>query len=305
MVRSTWTQPEWGKISEASPSPEPFQGCGHCLMLLPPFSVPPGFRAMVGTLGLGLLTACVAGPPVPPEPPASPSPAAAPADAGVPALTAAEIEALYRERLAGSRTRFTEADVRFMTDMIHHHAQALEMAVLAPTNGASTPVQALAGRILISQQDEITLMGQWLEDRERPAPIVDLETGQMLGSHHHDHHDHHDHSMPGMIDDDRMARLAGSHGTDFDRLFLTLMIEHHEGAVTMVRDLFASDGAGQDEEIFRFASDVHADQVIEVARMRLLLASLGGPPDMETQNDPASSTTHSPHHHHHPDSNTP
>lgn len=279
-------------------------------------------------LGLGILTACAgAAPPSPAQP--QPAPEVATDRPPTQALSAAEIEALYRERLAGARMRFTEADVRFMEDMIHHHAQALEMAVLAPTHGASTAVQALAGRILISQQDEITLMRQWLEDRGRPAPAVDLETGRMLASaqdhghgthdhdpshdHHHHHHrdDHdlptpgHDHTMPGMIDEHRMGLLATSQGETFDRLFLTLMIEHHEGAVTMVRDLFASDGAGQDEEIFRFASDVHADQVIEVARMRLLLASLGGPPDLDALPE-SPAPTRQPHHHSHlQDQHTP
>ncbi len=264
---------------------------------------------ILAVLALGLLSGCAGAGPSPSAAP-QPEPAVAPDHGGTHPLSAAEIEAIYRERLAGARTRFSEADVRFMTDMIHHHAQALEMAVLAPTHGASTAVQALAGRILISQQDEITLMRQWLEDRGRPAPTVDLETGRMTdpaqdhdsadhdhhpshGHHHHDTHGPgapgHDHAMPGMIDEDRMGLLATSHGEAFDRLFLTLMIEHHEGAVTMVRDLFASDGAGQDEEIFRFASDVHADQVIEVARMRLLLTSLGGPPDLQVPPDSTES----------------
>ena len=286
-----------------------------------PFQALTGLRGVLAASGLGLLTACAAGAPTP-EPPASPARAPAPADVRPGTLAAAEIEALYRERLAGARTRFTEADVRFMTDMIHHHAQALEMAVLAPTNAASASVQALAGRILISQQDEILLMRQWLQDREHPAPTVDLETGRISdghGAHAHHHpapspdgHTHHGpthdtpaHDMPGMIDGVRMARLAQSHGSEFDRLFLTLMIEHHEGAVTMVRELFASDGAGQDEEIFRFASDVHADQVIEVARMRLLLASLGGPPGPLPSSDPASISTRSHHPLHHQHASTP
>jgi uncharacterized protein (DUF305 family) len=173
---------------------------------------------------------------------------------------AAEIEALYRARTDSARTRFTEADVRFMSGMIAHHAQALAMAGLAPTRDASPSVRTLALRIINAQQDEIATMQRWLRDRGQPAPEV----------HGADHHAH----MPGMLTPDQLRQLDRARGPEFDRLFLALMIQHHRGAVAMVHELFATDGAGQDEEVFKFASDVQVDQATEVARMELMLAEL-------------------------------
>jgi uncharacterized protein (DUF305 family) len=181
----------------------------------------------------------------------------------------AEIEALYRARTDSLRMRFTEADVRWVTDMIAHHAQALEMAALAPTHGASPAVQTLAARIINAQQDEIATLQRWLEDRGLPVPRVHVD-GTMVHVEGADH----DPDMPGMLTAEQMAALRNTYGPEFDRFFLTLMIQHHNGAVRMVRELFATDGAGQEEEVFRLASDIQVDQITEIRRMESMLATL-------------------------------
>ena len=194
--------------------------------------------------------------------PASPEPA--------PATTAAdaEFERIFRARVDSARNRYTDADVHFMTGMIHHHAQAIEISQMAPTHGASTTVRTLAARIINAQQDEITLMQTWLRDRDQPVPEVHVsESGVMVHGGDHMH-------MPGMLTPAQIRELDAARGEAFDRLFLELMIVHHSGAVDMVHELFATDGAGQDEEVFRFASDVQVDQITEVRRMRLMLAEM-------------------------------
>lgn len=219
-----------------------------------------------------LLAACAAGPePAPPTPP--PSEAEAPSDA----LSNAEIEAIYRQRIEESRTRFTEADVRFMTHMIHHHAQAVEISRFAPDRAASGQIETLAARIINAQRDEIALMQRWLEDRGQPVPeLHEMGDRIMVHAPNMDHgagmSDMSD--MPGILSPEQVDRLEASSGQTFDRLFLTYMIEHHQGAVTMVRELFSTDGAGQDEDVFRFASDVQVDQSTEVARMQLMLDAM-------------------------------
>ena len=160
------------------------------------------------------------------------------------------------------------ADVHFMSGMIHHHAQAVLIAKWAPIHGASAELQRLAERIVVGQNDEIALMQNWLRDRGEPVP--DGSAGpmkmQMNGMEH-------EMLMPGMLTDEQLAQLDAARGMAFDRLFLTLMIQHHEGAVTMVDELFGSPGAGQDEVVFRFASDVYADQTTEIDRMEKMLAA--------------------------------
>lgn len=182
----------------------------------------------------------------------------------------AELEMIYRARLDSARMRFTPADVHFMTGMISHHAQALVMAGMAPSHGASESVLILASRIINAQQDEIATMQQWLRDRGQPAPevVVMGSTMKIAGGHAR--------QMPGMLTDAQLGELDRARATEFDRLFLTFMIQHHRGAVTMVHDLFAADGAGQDEAVFKFASDVEVDQTTEIARMELLLSALPG-----------------------------
>jgi uncharacterized protein (DUF305 family) len=182
-----------------------------------------------------------------------------------------EFEALYRARQDSARMRFTDADVHFMTGMIGHHSQALVMSALAPTHGASPAVQTLAARIINAQNDEIALMEQWLRDRGQAVPEVHID-GLNLMIHGADHAMH----MPGMLTQEQLQQLDQARGTEFDRLFLTFMIQHHQGAITMVHDLFATDGAGQDDLAFKIASDVQVDQATEIDRMELMLATLPG-----------------------------
>lgn len=192
-------------------------------------------------------------------------------------------EALYRARLDSARMRFTAADVSFMRDMIHHHAQAVTMSRMAPGNGASSAVQVLAARIINAQRDEIAIMQSWLRDRKQPVPMVHDMDGTLMvheaaGEGHAGHGGHAGHAMPGMLTEAELAQLRAARGPVFDRLFLELMIRHHKGAVSMVETLFATDGAGQDEAVFKFASDVQVDQRTEVQRMEQMLAALGSAP---------------------------
>ena len=170
-------------------------------------------------------------------------------------------------RADSGRPRYTAADVRFMQGMIAHHAQALQMTRWAATHGARADVRTLAERIDVSQRDEIATMQRWLRERGEavPDPIAHLGHAGM----------HADTLMPGMLTADELAQLDRARGAEFDRLFLTYMIRHHEGALTMVEQLFSSPGAGQDVTIFRFASDVSADQTAEIDRMRAMLAASG------------------------------
>ncbi len=181
----------------------------------------------------------------------------------------AEREAIWRARVDSARLRFTPADVRFMQDMIGHHAQALGMANLAPANGSGPAVRTLAARIHNAQSDEIAIMQRWLRDRGQPVPEVHVQGHRVII---HGLGDHAAHAMmPGMLTDAQFAELAAARDARFDTLFLTFMIAHHKGAVVMVDSLFATDGAGQDADVFRFASDVQVDQRTEVARMELML----------------------------------
>lgn len=148
------------------------------------------------------------------------------------------------------------ADVRFMQEMLGHHAQALVMAAMAPSHGASPHVLRLVEKIEISQRDEMNLMRQWLEERRQPVPDAA-----------HMHHT----AMPGMLTAEQMSQLDAARGAGFDRLFLRFMIQHHRGALEMVDTLFASPGAAQDPDIFRFATDVAADQMDEIHQMQAVL----------------------------------
>ena len=173
----------------------------------------------------------------------------------------------------GSR-RYTEADAQFMRHMMAHHAQALVMTALVPARTGRQDIRLLAQRIDASQRDETALMERWLRSR-----------GQAVEGTN-EHHAHHGAggsaagmpatpatpAMPGMLTAAELARLDSATGPDFDRLFLEYMIRHHEGALTMVAGLLATPGAGQEPEIFRFLSDVDADQRAEIRRMRTLTA---------------------------------
>ncbi|HVE77400.1 MAG TPA: DUF305 domain-containing protein, partial [Gemmatimonadaceae bacterium] len=168
---------------------------------------------------------------------------------------------------ADSTRRGSAADVRFMQQMIAHHAQALAMTGLVPTRTGRDAIRLLAERVEVSQRDEIAAMQRWLKRRGEQVPGADA---------HHDHGAADQAPMPGMLTPAELAELAGASGALFDRLFLERMIRHHEGALTMVADLFATPGAAQESEVFRFASDVDADQRAEIARMRAVLAARGG-----------------------------
>jgi uncharacterized protein (DUF305 family) len=165
-----------------------------------------------------------------------------------------------------SQVRHTAADIRFMQGMIGHHAQALEMCTLLTSRTSRDDMRLLARRIEISQADEIKMMQEWLKARGAEVPAE------------HAHHAHGPASaqilMPGMLTADEMRRLASATGAAFDRLFLEFMIKHHAGALAMVNDLFSQPGAGQESEIFAFASDVDADQRMEIDRMGAMLKEL-------------------------------
>jgi uncharacterized protein (DUF305 family) len=164
------------------------------------------------------------------------------------------------------RLPYADADVDFMAGMIPHHAQAVIMAGWAPTHGARQDVAILCERIVVAQRDEIAMMQQWLADRglEVPDATSTRHKMKMNGGVH-------EMLMPGMLTDEEMAALDKARGPEFDRLFLEGMIKHHQGAIDMVDVLFKAYGAAQDETVFKFASDVYADQGIEIARMHEML----------------------------------
>ena len=263
------------------------------------------------------------------------------------------LEALYWSRIEAAKLNFVQADVDFMTHMIPHHAQALIMSRLVPTNDASPMVQTLAARIINAQQDEIVTMQRWLRDRKQPVPVINLDglvmtiTTEIAGDHdRHDmnamsstykksamnhstmdhsnmnhgkadeidhstmdhsnmnhgkanemdhstmdhsnmnhgkademNHSTMDHSnMPGMLTQDELNHLASLTGAEFDRAFLTYMIGHHEGAIFMVNDMFAADGSGNDEDAYRLAADIYAEQLTEIERMKLMLNEMAYAP---------------------------
>ncbi len=134
-------------------------------------------------------------------------------------------------------------------------------------------MQTLAARIINAQQDEIAAMQKWLRDRGQPVPMVHIDGLTLMvhgGAGGHEGH----HMMPGMLTDAQLHELAAARGHDFDRLFLTYMIQHHTGAVSMVDGLFATAGAVTGDALFKIASDIHVDQITEIARMRGMLEAL-------------------------------
>jgi uncharacterized protein (DUF305 family) len=171
-----------------------------------------------------------------------------------PAATSTEaLETLYRSRTDSALARFTPADADFMSRMIVHHDQALTMAALVSGRSTSPAMRTLAARITAAQEAEIGLMRQWLEER-----------GQSV-----------EHA-PGMMTPEQMNSLAAAEGSSFDRLFLSLMVQHHRGAVAMVEELFATPGAAADPSTFRIASGIQVDQRSEIGRMESMLAALDG-----------------------------
>jgi len=181
----------------------------------------------------------------------------------------AEAAAIAQARADSIRKPYTAADVEFMSHMIHHHAQAIVMSRWAPTHGASPAVLRLAERIINAQLDEIGTMQSWLRDRRQPVPQA-TPGGVMMNMAGMEH----EMLMPGMLTDAQMKELDAARGPDFDRLFLKYMIQHHQGAVSMVKELFDTYGAGIDDTVFKFASDVNVDQTTEIARMEKLLISV-------------------------------
>jgi uncharacterized protein (DUF305 family) len=165
-----------------------------------------------------------------------------------------------------ARRAYTTADVHFMTGMIAHHAQAVLMAGWAPSHGASASLRAMCERIVVGQGDEIVLMQRWLRERHEMVPDGDASHDMMPGMDHN--------LMPGMLTPQQLMQLDSARGTEFDRRFLTFMIQHHLGAITMVNELFGAKGGGEEEIVFRFASDVYADQTTEIARMNRMLDAL-------------------------------
>ena len=163
--------------------------------------------------------------------------------------------------------QYTPADVHFLAGMIGHHAQAIKMAGWAPSHDASPSLRALCERIVVAQNDEIAFAQRWLREHGEYVPPADPRGHVMQGMDQ-------PMLMPGMLTPEQMAQLDAARGREFDRLFLTFMIQHHQGAITMVQQLLATPGAAQDGPVFRFASDVHADQTTEINRMTLMLDDL-------------------------------
>lgn len=160
-------------------------------------------------------------------------------------------------------------DVEFMQGMIMHHAQAVEMTDLIADRTTNKDIHLLGARISKSQADEMAFMKRWLEARGQPTEMK--MSGGSNDSHAHGGHGSSDHRMPGMLSPEQMAELRKAKGSDFDLLFLKGMIQHHEGALVMVDDLFKSAGSGQDAELFNFASDVDSGQRAEIKTMQNLL----------------------------------
>ena len=201
------------------------------------------------------------------------------------ALAAAGVRPAAAQGAAGAKD-YTPADAKFMQMMIVHHAQAVVMSNWAATHGARADVALLCKRIALSQYDEIDLMQQWLLKRHLSAPDplhmrtphtgpvtdssplhmpgMDMGSAPMI--------------MSGMLTPDEMRQLDAARGTEFDRLYLTGMMKHHQGALDMVAALFATPGGGQQPELFGFATDIDASQRVEINRMRAMLQSLPATP---------------------------
>ncbi|HTG89748.1 MAG TPA: DUF305 domain-containing protein [Vicinamibacterales bacterium] len=160
-----------------------------------------------------------------------------------------------------SKVGATAADIKFMQGMIGHHAQAVEMVDLLMQNSNSNAMKNLALRIKVSQDDEMNMMRKYLADHGAAVPGP---------------HSHHEPGgfMPGMLTPEEMTQLGNAKGVEFDRLFLMGMIKHHGGAITMVEELFKTPGAAQEGGIFAFASDVDADQRMEIDRMGAMLREI-------------------------------
>ncbi len=213
------------------------------------------WRTGIGMTAALLALACASAGSKPPAE-RSPSQPAAGANAQPPTWIA---------KMDSGRARFSPADVEFMQGMIHHHAQAILMSGRAATHDASPAVRELSARIIVAQRDEIAFMQRWLREHQQEVPDADTSHFTMAGMDMK--------LMPGMLTPEQLKFLDEARGKEFDRAFMEFMILHHQGAISMVQKLFASEGATQNEYVFRFASDVDADQNAEIERMRRMLAS--------------------------------
>jgi len=174
----------------------------------------------------------------------------------------------------GALPPLSQSDVEFMEGMIMHHSQAVEMTALIPSHTDNKELRSLGARISSSQSDEIKFMRRWLAARGQSVSMTTAEMPGMDMSHRGMA------LMPGMLTPQQMDALRKAKGAEFDQLFLTGMIQHHNGALTMVKDLFDNAGAGQDAELFNFATDADNSQRAEIKIMQTMLEkkSLQGKP---------------------------
>jgi uncharacterized protein (DUF305 family) len=200
------------------------------------------------------------------------------AQAVAPASGMGEAAAIARAREDSIRRPYTQADIDFMNGMIAHHSQAIVMAKWAPSHGASAALQTMCARIINAQRDEILIMQSWLRDRNQPVPAPDTLMGMGMSMH-----GDHQMLMPGMLSAEQLHQLDQARGQEFDQLVLQFMIQHHQGAVSMVDDLFGTYGAAQDQLTFKLANDISADQTSEITRMQKMLVALAfGPLPADT-----------------------
>lgn len=180
---------------------------------------------------------------------------------------------------AASRHATYDADVRFLTHMIPHHAQALVMTGMVPARTTNGAIRLIADRITVSQRDEIAQMQRWLRTHGESVPAVDTMPPAEAAGHgtaggHVTHAPDTAHAgMPGMLTAAQLSRLAAARGAEFDRLFLEFMIQHHQGALTMVSELLTAGGA-QESGMFALASEIESDQLMEIQRMQRVLGSI-------------------------------
>ena len=165
----------------------------------------------------------------------------------------------------------SQKDTEFMQGMIMHHAQAVEMTALIESRTENKELRLLGARISHSQSDEMNFMKRWLEARDEPIsmPMAEMDGMDMPGM---DMSSHHHMLMPGMLTAKQMAALRKARGLEFDKLFLTGMIQHHNGALIMVKDLYDTAGSGQDAELFNFTTDVDSGQRAEIRIMQTMLS---------------------------------
>ncbi len=199
---------------------------------------------------------------------------------GAPGQATKQISADQAVALANAS--YSPADVMFMQHMIVHHRQAVEMSALVKDRTNREEVVAVAGRIDASQADEMEFMSKWLSDRGEPVGALMMakmaEAAKMAKMNHSAHADHDMKPMMGMATPEDMKRLAATKGGEFDRLFLELMIAHHDGAVKMVKELLEQPGSAYDPVMFEFTNDVNTEQTAEIERMNALLSSLSTDP---------------------------